>query len=978
MATFLLVSFIGVSTIEQVLRAAEQKVSSNQNEVSEQEIYQMSLDEYTNYLNGDDEKEFEDKLLNEEKKVYAVSKYRASESFQVINPYAPFSGYDVYSVDDDFVFCVEPGTGTLSVANSVSESGSTFNKFSDQSKSYVSKVISSAIEHYNNSSNMNYIFAGQLLIWEYLGENETSNMPDISWGDKETFLKSFDVHKSKEYIKQINEIEKDINEWDTLPSFATNSKSKAYEVTLPYDTSSDTFNITLKDDNGVWDSKYATYGTYGQYELSNPKGSDNVKITTSAENLNFSSPIKFTWTPVDSGEKNFYDAGQDLVHVGAEPVSAYMKIKTEKRKQGGFKLNKIDGETNQKLAGAEFTLYDESGTIVKTYTTDEEGLINSGKTLDRGNYMIKETKAPAGYMLSDKEYKFTIKPDKITEVSSEPIKNDIIRGGFELSKLGEVYNLENEYLSGVEFTVTSSTYPDFKKVYVSDENGQITTSNKELKYGKYTITETDAPSDYVSNYSEEFEITSNGDIVKLNKGEPIINELYLNKVHVTKNAKSLVNGDNDMKPLAGSTFGIYEEVGEVNGQLDRQDMIVDIQTTDENGEFTSSGLPQGNYIIKEISAPTGYNLNQNSYPFSIVNDGTLENGSTIELGEIENRVITGTAALTKVGVGSCVEAKIEKCQTPLTDVSFAIYADRNNNNVLDKNEDKPIEVIKTDENGIATTSSLKYGHYFVKEINTLENYILNSVVYDFSITEQDQVVKVNKGEPIENIEKLGQLEIEKSGNKIGNLNDDEVLLKGAEYTIYDEEENVVEVITTNENGYAISSMLPFGSYVVRETSAPKGYIVDDNKYEFIIDEDSYQIPIKLQLYDEVIKNTVIISKVDAANGEELPGATLQIIDDSNEIIDEWVSTSEAHKSIVEYGDYQICETIAPLGYKKNTKCTKFSVTEDGVKQTFTIENKLLPEVIETGTSRYNYLLLTSLVASLTCAMLLSRLLRKSM
>lgn len=919
------------------------------------DLTNMSKDEIVKALDPNSEEQNFITLNAEELKQtrgVSLTEVKSSEDFSVINS-TMYGEWAIYKANGHFIFCIEPGVDSLSVADETTQSGSIFNSFSTTTKRYVGRVISSSMQHYADSSNTDYVFAGQLLIWDYLSDHERSALGDPMPGNP-YFLDSWTIHNSSKYGTEIDKIESDINDWNVRPSFMGSTESTAKKHTLKYNATKDNFELTLTDTNGVWDSKFANYGDFGDYTVTNPAGANNIKITTSVEHTSYTSAKNYVWTPYASGKAEFYDAGQDLVYVGSDPVHAYMKFNTEARPLGGFTAKKVDSETGQPLKGAVFGLYDDSGNKVASYTSNSNGILSSGgMTLDNGHYTLKETKAPTGYVKPNTEYSVTIKAGEITDYTSKPFKNTMIKGGFELTKLGEIFQLEPEELAGVDFRVTSTTYPDFNKVYTTDENGQIITADDELKYGDYHIEEINAPSDYVIDFEQDFSIKKDGVIVQLNGGDDIVNNLYLNKVHAVKMAENFNNEDNELYPLAGSTFGIYEEIGEPNGQIDKQDHLIDMQTTDENGEFTSIGLPQGSYIVKEIEPTEGYNINANSYPFTIANDGTLETGSVIDLGEIENEVITAKAQLIKVGSKLCDKEMarpdaIKDCQTLLPGVSFAVYQDLNNNGVFDKNESKPVDVMTTDNDGLAVSNDLKFGHYFVKEINNpADNYFMNDNVFEFTIDEQDEMVMINNGVAIENIEKLGNIHITKSGNAIGNLNDDTVMLGDAEYTIYNSKGEVEDVLTTDSNGEATSIMLSFGDYTMQETKAPEGYALDDTKYEFTIDNETYENTIEFDLNDEVIENEVSILKTDLASGDELPGAELNVIEDNGTgtIVDTWTSTTEAHIINLEYGDYIITETLTPEGYLPLAEAVKFSVTEDGIKQDFKIDNELITNEI---------------------------------
>lgn len=773
----------------------------------------------------------------EELKGYTVTETIAKEDFGTVNSTMWGYEYGIYKINGHFVFCIEPGYDTLNSANKVDESGSIFNKFKQGSKTYVTRVISSAIGHYNSTENESYVFAGQLLIWDYVATHEAEKIGNAMESWNPNYLQSFTIHKSI-YEPQIKEIEQDLREWTTLPSFLGTS-TKPQKHTLKYDSKAEEYSLILTDENHVWDKKYANYDDYGNYSITNPSGTDNVKITTKTANSSYSEKVKYTWEPSISNKKELYDAGQDLIYVGAKVVNGYLQFNTE------------------------------------------DGL-----------------------------------------------------GGFKLEKKGEMSSTDPIPLESVEFTLTAKNDSSFKQVYKTDSKGVIN-SGLTLKPGEYYLKETKAP----SNYNQDFTATlviKDHKVTEVNNGKPIINHLYTNAISFKKTGLSLES--DDWLGLKGVEFELYSETGDINQVIDEDDQLVETLISDENGIVKSSQLPVGNYIVKESKTIEGYNLSEQTVSFKIANDGTINSGGTIDLGDFKNEVITGQVELSKLGVGYCEEKT--DCSKPLANVKFDIYRDVNNDYQLSEDEQVSIDSIVTNDNGYGISSNLKYGHYYLQEVSNPDaNYELNPAIFEFDIINQSEVVKVNNDQPITNQQKLGKLRISKSGEQ--QSEGQKSMLSGAEYTIYNAAEEIVDVLITDDNGVASSKPLPLGSYYIRETKAPVSYALDQSKFAFDITADNYKQALNLEFTDRKISNEIIISKIDGGNGQELPGATIEVISrDTDEIVEKWISTNEPHKISVDYGKYKICEQIAPDGYKLEKSCTNFEVTEDGARQEFTIENKV--------------------------------------
>lgn len=854
--------FISLLIITTMIIANTYNVAASESKQQVRDLTNLTNDEIVKEL--DQSPETQDFIVlnsNQLKEIkgYPIQVIFAEEDFAKVN--SSMGGvYGILRVNDHFVFCIEPGSDALNSAEQTAESGSVYSKFASKSKTYLSKVISSSIQNYEQTKNDAYIFAGQLLIWDYVSTYEADVIDNDMSSWNPDFLNSWTINNSM-YYPQIKIINAEIEDWNVLPSFLDDNKAKAKGFTLKYDEKSDEFSTILIDTNKVWDKKYANYKQVGNYKLTNPSGSDNVKISTSKVQTAYSSPFGFTWIPTISDKKEFYDAGQDLIYVGALPVDGFMKFKTEAYPNGGFKLQKG----------------------------------------------------------------------------------------------GEQINGQTVPLSDVKFKVTG---PDFNKTYVTDKNGNISVTN-ELVPGDYHIEETSAPSQYVSNFSQDFTVKP-GKITSINGGNQIENKLYYNKIKFTKVGEILNGGENDTLPLAGVQFELYEEEGEPNNIIDESDILISKLVSNQDGVVESDKLYAGNYIIQEVVTLEGYQLYDQPYSFQIANTGKFNSGTVVDLGTVTNSAIKGRVKLSKIGVGSC--PRVKECSEPLDKVKFDIYQDANFNGVLDQTEERAVSQIITNQDGTGISDYLNYGSYFLREVASEHpNYEIENRIYPFEIIKDNAVVEVNEGEPIQNSEKTGSIEINKIGESLSNINHDMVNLEGASYQIKDNDGKVINEITTDEQGIAKLDQLSFGTYQVKEVTAPKGYELDPTNYQFKIDENTYKQVIKLKFSDDVIKNEFEISKIDKDDDKPLVGAELEILDrNTDEEIINWTSTEKPFATELNYGEYKICENVAPKGYKLNSKCTNFNVKESNKKQVLQVKNAKL-KISSTGYSVKSNWLLGSLI-----------------
>ena len=214
----------------------------------------------------------------------------------------------------------------------------------------------------------------------------------------------------------------------------------------------------------------------------------------------------------------------------------------------------------------------------------------------------------------------------------------------------------------------------------------------------------------------------------------------------------------------------------------------------------------------------------------------------------------------------------------------------------------------------------------------------------------DEVVKVfqvvvNKDETTEQIvvnrlKPTGELIIKKTDQDTG------AGIEGVEFTVYAAEDiydtvsfkkiykkgDKIKTAKTDESGACKIASLPMGKMYVQETKEAAGYVKNDRKYEFEFRQQDYET--KVYNHEESIENVqtkTTISKVDATTGEELAGATLQVIDPATgDVVEEWVSTDTPHviKGLTYGKEYELEETIAPRTHELSEQTVKFTVGAD--------------------------------------------------
>ncbi|MCV3296559.1 MAG: SpaA isopeptide-forming pilin-related protein [Oenococcus sp.] len=571
-----------------------------------------------------------------------------------------------------------------------------------------------------------------------------------------------------------------------------------------------------------------------------------------------------------------------MIHTAAKGEPAVVKV-TENfvNYQGSATLTKKD-EAGNPLSGAIFKVVDKNGKDVQTgLTTGSDGKVTVAN-LAPGQYIFYETQAPIGYVLNKTGIAFTIH----TAAKGQPVQVDAsdnfinYQGSATLTKV----SANGTKLAGAEFKVVDSKGNTVISKLVSDEAGKVTATH--LAPGDYSFVETKAPDGYVLNTNPtSFTIAASA------KGQPqvvVASEGFINY----KGSAQLTKVDAKGNPLAGAIFKVVDKNGK------------DVQTnltSDATGVVKVDNLAPGQYIFYETQAPAGYVLNTVGTPFTIHTQAAGQ-PATVDAGALTN--YKGSATITKT----------DSQGNPLAGAVFK---------VVDKNGKDVQTNLTSDAKGLVTVTDLAPGQYIFYETQAPDGYVLNTTATPFTIHTQaaGQPAVVNASSGFINYK--GSVTLTKTDAK-GNP------LAGAVFKIVDKQGNDVQTnLTSDAEGKVSATNLAPGQYILYETTAPDGYILNSTGTPFTIHTQAKGEPEVVNASSQFInyKGSAQLTKTDS-KGNPLAGAEFTVVDKDGQVVKTGlVSDAQGHVSIdnLAPGQYIFYETKAPEGYILNKAGVPFII-----------------------------------------------------
>ncbi|SMD71490.1 dihydroorotate dehydrogenase electron transfer subunit [Bacillus mobilis] len=573
--------------------------------------------------------------------------------------------------------------------------------------------------------------------------------------------------------------------------------------------------------------------------------------------------------------------------------------------RGSLQIIKVDDKDRKvALAGAVFTLYDQTGTTaIRTITTGNDGVAKFNN-LRRDKYMIKETKAPEGYVISKKLREGILVELGSEEVTTYPLTNEKFVGKVVLTKIDAH---SKEKLKHAVFSLldeNKQVIPEHKEL-TTDDKGQIAVDN--LKPGTYYLQETTAPEHYKLNSTP----------TKFTVKEDQTTVVYRTATNsLIPGSAILTKVDKDGKTLSGAEFSVRDRHNNVIRGYEKL-------TTNDQGQIEAKDLRPGDYQFVEEKAPKDYDIDKKPIEFTIVK--SQKEAFTVTA---TNHLIKGGVTLTKADDvdGTTLEGAVFK--------------------IVDANDEKKVirENVTTGADGKVTVKDLEPGMYKFIETEAPKDYTLNKDPIPLTIDKNQQSFAIAKAT---NSLKTGEVELLKV-DEFGKKKP----LEGAVFKLVDANNNEVHTnLTTDKEGKLTVSKLRPGTYKFIETAAPEHYVLRAEPIEFKIDR-SQKETLLVKAENALKPGDVELTKVDDIDGTALEGAVFKIVDanDEKKVIRENVTTGADGKAIatgLRPGDYKFIEVTAPKYYDKNTNPIKFTITESQTTSaTVTAKNSLTKGGIE--------------------------------
>ena len=706
---------------------------------------------------------------------------------------------------------------------------------------------------------------GQFTTKEYVCDNDWT-IREIT--PSEGYLLDTTIHKvgaePQLYTVEHNQTANDVNEQVIKGNIAIIKHTNDGETKIETPESGATFEIYLKtagsytaseederdiivcDENGFGQTKDMPYGVYTVHQTSGWEGRELMK---------------------------------DFDVFIARNGQTYRYLINNANFESYIKVVKVDAESGKPIpyAGAGFQIYDPTGnlvtmsftyptpTTIDTFYTDANGCLVTPAKLEYGKgYSLVEVQAPYGYVLDSTPVYFDVTQDNATEESGVTVikvdkPNMAQKGTITVEKTGEVFygvsvsgseDAEVIYqpiyeiagLSGAVYEIRAAEdiiTPDGTVRFTKGEIVDTVTTGKdglaksrELYLGKYEVKEIKAPYGMVLNDEiHTVELVYAGQNVSVTEtATSFVNERQKVEISLKKTLEtSDLFGIGQNGELKNISFGLFaaEELVSASGTSIPADGLIEIVTLDESGNGTvKTDLPMGSYYVKELATDEHYILSDTKYPVTFEYAGQ-------ETAKVQVAVNNGEAIENDLIYGSVSGRKVDENGEPLGGALIGLFK----SNDTEFTKENALMTVTSKEDGSFSFEQIPFGIWYVREIEQPTGFVLNENVYEVNIAENEQVVEIEiVNEFVHGNITLTKVDADFPDNK----------LTGATFEVYhdnnadgkpDDGDTLIGTLTESEAGIYEMKDLLYGHYLIKETKAPEGFLLDTGVYSVFIETD---------------------------------------------------------------------------------------------------------------------------------------------
>ena len=539
-----------------------------------------------------------------------------------------------------------------------------------------------------------------------------------------------------------------------------------------------------------------------------------------------------------------------------------------------IKIVKKDAETGNTIpyAGAGFQIYDPNGelvtmtytypevTTIDTFYTTADGDLITPQTLEYGKgYSLVEVQAPYGYVLNSEPVYFDVVQEDSAEESGitviEVVRENVAqKGTITVEKMGEIFStvagdkglyqpiFSASGLEGAVYEITAA-----EDIYTLDgtlraSKGEVvdtittgadgTAKSKELYLGRYEVRETQAPYGMVLNgETHTVELVYAGQEVAVTEtSTSFYNERQKVEIDLIKSLEvDEAYGVGNNGEIFDVSFGLYaaEELTAADGTTIPADGLIEVITLDENGHGKAiSDLPMGSYYVQEISTNSAYLKDDTKYPvvFEYAGQETALVSITANEGEaIENDLIYGSVS----------GKKYDEDGNALGGALIGIFK----TGTEEFTAETAIQTTTSADDGSFSFEKVPYGTWIIREIESPTGFVLSDEEIPVTIGSVDEIVEVELvNEFITGSIELTKVDEDYPDNKLTGAVFEVYADKNGDGKLDDGDELLGEMAELGDGVYQMSD-LRYGKYLVRETKAPEGFLLDTNVYPVSIEED---------------------------------------------------------------------------------------------------------------------------------------------